>query len=1239
MIQAVSEQVRVLLVEDDAEDAALTQRLLQSSAGDAYTVDWRDGFATGLEALAEHDYDVMLLDFRLSGENGLDLLRSARDRGVFSPAILLTGQIDRSLDLKAMQAGVVDFLVKNDLNAETLERSIRYAAGRGRSDRERSIALDAERHAREDAEEAHTRIASILSTLESERTLFREVLEQLPIGVVIAAFPTGVPTFMNSEVGRMLGYSPGTATEHIAFNYREAAHLDGTPLAPDEWPMAETLRTGQPIQVAEMQMRRADATIARLSLHSALVRDANGNGIAGVVTVEDVTKRSEAVATASFQAHLLDAVEQAVIATGTAGVVTYWNAHAERLFGWSAAEALGKNIAELMPTAAGGDRDEEMRIHRRQSQGWSGETQLKTRAATAFPAYVAASPIRDPAGAIVGAVRICVDISSQKKAEEAQQQSEAFFAAAFLSSAVPSLLVSADLVVMQCNRAMTDLLGYGDESLVGTSVNSFTHADDRGISAAAQAALISGDQPGVQMEKRYVRRDGSIIDVVLTVAMVAKTDSRPAYFTTQVFDISNRKRAERALLEREQHLANIVNVQQEVATLALDDGQIIDLIVARASSLTGADGAALALVEDDSLLFRAGSGVVSGLARGTPLTSGFATVCLCEKRPLRSDDAAANNPVTQMLAGELGIQSTVCVPLLDDDAGVGVLAVFSTTANAFTERDVQTLQLVAGLAAAGLAHATAFEAKQALIVERTAALENLGEREALIRSLIENAADPLITLAENGLISYASPALERLLGKSAHDIVGTPPRDLCHAEDAHLMAESVGHILAMTRRQIPVEARMAHRDGSWRTVRITGRNMLQDPAVRGIVVNLHDMTDEAVIASQLRQAQKLEAVGQLAGGVAHDFNNMLTVISGHSEFLTESLDVDDERYDDVRQIRLAADRAAALTRQLLAFSRQQMLQPKVVDVNEIVAGMQPMLRRLIGEDITIVTRACAERATVFADPDQLGQVVMNLAINARDAMPSGGTLTVEVQLTDLDDAYPIGPGGVTPGRYVMLAITDTGMGMSNEVREHIFDPFFSTKGAGKGTGLGLSTVYGIVKQSNGYISVYSEPGLWSAFKVYFPLTQEESEVAPPTEVAPLADGSETILLVEDEDAVRRVGLRILKGQGYRVLEASDGVHALEVAEAFGGTIDLLVTDMVMPRMNGRALAEVLTERIPSLRVLFLSGYTSTDILRRRKDEPEEQYRLLQKPFTTQGLATAVREALQTNAIVISALDS
>jgi PAS domain S-box-containing protein len=401
---------------------------------------------------------------------------------------------------------------------------------------------------------------------------------------------------------------------------------------------------------------------------------------------------------------------------------------------------------------------------------------------------------------------------------------------------------------------------------------------------------------------------------------------------------------------------------------------------------------------------------------------------------------------------------------------------------------------------------------------------------------------------------------------------------------------------------------------------------------RAEFVLAHDVTERRAAEEalkkteeQLRQSQKLEAVGQLAGGIAHDFNNLLTAITGYSDLSLRRLKPDDHIYNNIEQIKKAGERAASLTRQLLAFSRKQILQPKVLDLNSIVSDMDKMLRRLIGEDIDLVSMPGLQLGKVKADPGQLEQVVMNLAINARDAMPQGGKLTIETKNVYLDRAYAQAHVSVTPGRYVMLAVSDTGVGMNAETRERIFEPFFTTKEAGKGTGLGLSTVYGIVKQSGGNIWVYSEVNHGTTFKIYLPLVEEEVSTEPNVIALDLARGTETILMVEDEDALREMIREILELEGYTVLVANNGYEALSICEKYERAIDLLITDVVMPELSGRELAERLSRNCSKAKVLFMSGYTDDAIIRHGVLQAGASF--LQKPFSPDALTHKVREVL------------
>jgi len=425
-----------------------------------------------------------------------------------------------------------------------------------------------------------------------------------------------------------------------------------------------------------------------------------------------------------------------------------------------------------------------------------------------------------------------------------------------------------------------------------------------------------------------------------------------------------------------------------------------------------------------------------------------------------------------------------------------------------------------------------------------------------------------------------------------------------------------------------IEVLWKRRDAGVITVRISGRavstGQTSEPVLEMIA---EDVTDRRVLEEQFRQAQKMEAVGRLAGGVAHDFNNLLMVVSGYTEVLLDQFEPDDPRQGKIQAIQQAADRATTLTRQLLAFSRKQFLELKIVDVNAIVSDMERLLRPLIGETIDLSTRLTSGVGHTRADAGQLEQVIMNLVVNSRDAMPRGGKITIQTSEITFEPHTTREHGLITPGSYIVLTVTDTGMGMDAETQSRIFEPFFTTKEKGKGTGLGLSTVYGIVKQSGGYIFADSGVGRGTRFRIYLPRVDDPAEATgtPHTAQVP-GGGSETVLLVEDEESVRHLVRDTLEARGYKVIEAENGEAGLRASNAHQGIIDMIITDVVMPGMSGRELARRVTQARPQTKVLYLSGYTEEAIAHEGALDPGTAF--LQKPFTLQVLSRKVREVLR-----------
>ena len=502
----------------------------------------------------------------------------------------------------------------------------------------------------------------------------------------------------------------------------------------------------------------------------------------------------------------------------------------------------------------------------------------------------------------------------------------------------------------------------------------------------------------------------------------------------------------------------------------------------------------------------------------------------------------------------------------------------------------------------------------------------LAEREELFRLISENAADMIAVVSVDGQRLYNSPSYERALGYTAEELVRTASFEQIHPEDrASVMAAA-----EETRRTgvgCRLEYRIRHKRGDWRVFESTSSAVRNaNGETEKLVIVNRDITERKQLEQQLYLSQKLEAVGRLSGGVAHDFNNLLGVIIGYSEVMQKRMAPNDRFREAADEILKAAHRAAALTKQLLAFSRKQVLEPKVLDLNTVVADVEKMLKRLIGEDILLEILVSPDLHAVKADPGQIGQVIMNLAVNARDAMPNGGKLTIETVNTTLDEKDAGRYRYVVPGQYVKLRVSDTGCGMDAETQSHVFEPFFTTKEKGKGTGLGLATVYGVVKQSGGYIWLQSDVGKGTQFEIFLPRVEGEIE-KPQKASAPAKEsrGGQTILVVEDEQALRKLTSSVLQDLGYTVLEAGDAAEALALVKQSKPAVDLLLTDVVMPGKSGRDLADELVPQIPGMKVLFMSGYTDGAIAAHRVLEPGLS--LLRKPFSSEELTQTVARIL------------
>ncbi len=679
-------------------------------------------------------------------------------------------------------------------------------------------------------------------------------------------------------------------------------------------------------------------------------------------------------------------------------------------------------------------------------------------------------------------------------------------------------------------------------------------------------------------------------------------------------DITARRRTEMSA-------AALIKTGRELAA-GLEPGDVAQQIATSVVRVFGARSSALYRLDRDRarlvcIAAAGGDGRNDWIGRTFMMGEGTAGRAASEERCVWTPDVLADAKIdlpdwAADLVRGADFRSVLAMPLKANDRVIGVLGLGDVAGRAYTEDELALL--------------AAFVGQGAVALENSGLYREIRDARDFLQSITENSPDAIITSDVKGRVTYVSRGAEAMFGYGAEEIIGAPVAAFYPGGLAE--ARAVKQRLALENGQLRnYETGFVTKDGG-RVEVSASVSLLRDAsgAVVGTLGMLKDIGERLQLEAQLRQSQKMDAIGRLAGGIAHDFNNLLTVITGRAQLIASRLRPEEPIHRDATLVRSTADRAAALTQQLLAFSRKQVLQPHVLNLNSVVTGMEPMLRRLIGEDIELVVIPRDGLGRVKADRGQIEQVIVNLVVNSRDAMPEGGRLTIETDDVELDEA-DASRQSVSAGPYVALAVSDTGAGMDEETRSRVFEPFFTTKGPGKGTGLGLATVYGIVKQSGGDIQLASEPGAGTTFTIYLPRVPEtviEVDETISTVVA-MPRGDETVLLVEDEPDVRDLAREILEGSGYTVLQACDAQDAMLMAERHSGPIHLLLSDVIMPKQSGRALVERLRPLRPEMQVLYMSGYTNEAIVRHGVLDPDTLF--IQKPFTPLGLAQKVRAAL------------
>ncbi|MFZ3216343.1 MAG: PAS domain S-box protein [Candidatus Acidiferrales bacterium] len=883
----------------------------------------------------------------------------------------------------------------------------------------------------------------------------------------------------------------------------------------------------------------------------------------------------------------------------------------ESLFKYSQCEILGAELDVLL--APEELRGEALGFSKRAAAGEvvRANTRRRRSDGSLVDVQVTCVPLAQE-GTSVGCYGIYQDISDRREAERAQRDAEKRLSVLFENAVEGIFQTTVDGQLLSVNPALARMCGYGSSAEMLASIRDIGrdfYADPQTRTEFQRMMEEKGIVEGFEYQLR--KKNGALIWISENARVIRDSDGRITAYEGTMEDITDRKRSE---LERQVTFEIIHGVN---VTDNLDE--LLYLVHQALNKVLDAENCFVALYESATGMFHFPFFVDQFDEAPPPQQVGRS----CTAYVYRTGRAMLipQHVFDQLAAqGEVELVGTpspawLGAPLRTPAATIGVLVVqhYENEA-AYTERDLEFLASVGG--------------QIALAIERKRAEEKIRESEARLRVLVEQLPAVLWTVGKDLHFTSALGAGLTRLGLKPNQIVGLSLFEYFETTDQTFLP------IAAHRRAIAGEPMTFHvewKGGSY-TCHVEPLRAAEGE-LQGAICMALDITDRKQLEEQLRQAQKMEAVGRLAGGIAHDFNNLLMVIQGYADLMTERLAEGDPLRRNAEQIQTASQRATSLTRQLLAFSRKQMLAPKVLNIQSVVGEMEKILRRLIGEDVQLETSSAPDLGLVKADRSQIEQVILNLAVNARDAMPEGGRLTIETANVDLDESFSHTPVVLSPGPYVMLAVTDNGCGMDAETQAHIFEPFFTTKEKGKGTGLGLATVYGIVKQSGGYVWVYSEPGRGTSFKVYLPRIQEEQAAATrdhKVDGRTLPQGTETVLLVEDEKGVRELAREYLEMTGYTVIEAEDGHTALELAALHSGPIHLLMTDVVMPGISGRELSERVKGIRPGVRVLFMSGYTDQAVVHHGILESDAV--LLQKPFTVAALAAKLRDILNVEAV-------
>jgi two-component system cell cycle sensor histidine kinase/response regulator CckA len=1209
---------KILVVDDEPE---LRAALVEALVAQGYQTIGCSSGHKALDELRDHNCDLLLTDLMMPEIDGISLIKAALEVDPHLVAIIMTGQGTIQTAVDAMKLGAFDYVLK-PFTMQTIMPVLTRAVNM--------------RHLRLENLQLRETVAiyglsqTIAFTLDPQAVISKladAALQQTEADEVSILLPTsdGTELYVAAVRGehrqRLLGERVPLDQGISGWVARERAPLILNGEVRDErfqalWPHPEILSAiSVPMQVANKLVgtinlnavnRPRPFTLGQMKALTILASTAAG-ALESASLYGQVRRAEE-----KYRSIFENAIEGIFQSTPEGRFIAV-NPSMARILGYDSP----KEVVEEITNAA-----QQLHVHpESHAEAARLQEERSILQGFEFEAYrkdgekiwlsVNRRRVQDENGGEIYCEGSIEDITERKRAQEALSESEERYKG-LIDSAFDGVVIHRERTIVSANRAYAEMFGYCPDEVIGMEVLEFTAPEYRDF---VRTQITQGEST---YESVGLRKNGSRIPIEIS-GQICLYQGQPARLSA-MRDITERKRVEELQARRAARALFRADVG---AAIAVSRAPLQAMLELCAEAMVQHLNAAFARVwtlnrEEDILELQASAGIYTHVngPHSRVRVGAFKIGKIAEERLAHITNDVQTDPrfSDKEWAKREGMVAFAGYPLVVQDRLLGVMAMFSRVELA--EDTLDALASVADLVSLG--------------IERKRGEQELRESEERYRDLVENAHDMIYSHDLQGRYTSMNRAGERITGYTREEILALDLTKTVAPEHIERVREMLTKKLD-GERVTAYEMEMIAKDGHRVTVEVNTKLVFHDGVPFGVQGIARDVTERKHLEEQFRQSQKMEAIGQLAGGIAHDFNNLLTAITGYSSLGIQHIDGNDLIRTYFEEIKKAGDRAANLTRQLLAFGRKQILQPLPLNLNDIVSDMNKMLRRLIGEDIDFSAKLDPGLERIKADPGQIEQVLVNLVVNARDAMPQGGDLTIETSRVDLDQAYADRHVGVVPGSYVMLAVSDTGTGMDDDTRARIFDPFFTTKEKGKGTGLGLSTVYGIVKQSGGSIWVYSEPGHGTTFKVYFPeLAVSPQKTADVTVEPAMPGGSETILLVEDEDVVRSLARKILEHAGYNVLDASRGEEAVRMCQERAEPIDLLLTDIVMPETSGKGVADRLCEMLPGLRVLFMSGYTDEAIVHHGVLDSNVEF--IQKPFTPADLAKKVREVLDSELV-------